>query len=462
MPWETKKPDLKNNPTYLEPRVADVEAKTKANAEQLADIVTLQNLKNINQDPNFDNATLINSAIQNANQRTKIILPQGTFKIKTTILVNKPFVTIEGQGEYSTILQYDGLDVALHMDGTSSPAYRSYQKLKNLTISSTQNRLGGVGLRTTLNANFHIGNVKIENFEINYSCEGSLIADFKNVHFDYGKKGLVFKQYYNQAQNFYMPCNMLNFDTCLFTSNTEQAISAKEPVNGLKFNICEIENNGMPNSGINIIEFIGFNSDSIPAPIVFDACWFEENKGLHEIFINPYDRNGSVVLVGNTFITNDVDTNLYMTKGNITSISNDFKRITKVKQVFLGADTLGFFSPSQSNIPATFEIVSNDVVIYGSDGGLLTNLKLKKDIHMLVGTDGIHKIVNNQTDGTLDIEGHLGLNLNKKVTLTEGATFGLTTTPTAGTSLLKLYVNSTDGVLYFRDWFGNDHPLITL
>ena len=135
---------------------------------QLADIVTLKGLKK--DDINFDNATIINSAINllSITGGGKILLPVGTFTCKTPIQI-KSNIVIEGYGQ-STILKSTASNIFITGDLSITQEKIIDCVLRNFYIY-------GNGLNIAMNFMYFTDLCIVENVRIENVVQGIKLLD---------------------------------------------------------------------------------------------------------------------------------------------------------------------------------------------------------------------------------------------------------------------------------------------
>jgi hypothetical protein len=124
MPWQVKKPDLKNDPTYLEPRISDTESRMAQNTKKLEEVFSVMDFGAVG-DGVTDDTAAIQSALDYLASRPRyskkvLTIPSRRFCF-TSLVTDANFVTIRGEGFYGSSLYCTDTSTtpALHIKGAS-------------------------------------------------------------------------------------------------------------------------------------------------------------------------------------------------------------------------------------------------------------------------------------------------------------------------------------------------------
>ena len=420
--------DVNNLESTYAPRLLSAE-------QQLADIITLKGLKTVEQDPSFDNAVIINNAIQSLS-RGVIKLPYGKFNYTSKILNNKSFVSVEGQGIGATILEYSGDPSvpSFELTGELSPAYRAYQNVKNLSIVSKTNK-DGIGLSIRINANFSLENVKIERFNIGLNSFGALIGEFNNLVIESNNVGLLLEK--DDARD--LPPNLITFNQCKIIGNERQAIKALSPTQ-IILNGCEIEGNGFIGSNLNICEFLNAGSIGVIPSITVNNTWFEHNKGNTDIYIENSTEDTGAFINGSSFYSTDVVNNVLIDSGRNTLISCGLNASTSGDNLKING-TGNVIGSSMISFSITYP-----VLVFSNFKNMLSadlNLQNGKFINLYLDNTNKTSITANDGSGYTAINPYLGLKVNKNFSPPD------VTQVDAGNS--TLFIDSETGKLCYKN-----------
>lgn len=204
-----------------------------------------------------------------------VFVPEGTYIINKTLYVNKKSQRLKGNGFHNTIIKAGSSfigSVLLEMNGSTSSAYRSNQLLEDIQLFglATIN-----GLKTNLNADFLVNNIKIKNCLNGVYITDSLIYEFNNCTIDNNDCALYF-----DGKTTLSPSNNSIFRNCRIFGN-KVAVDQKKNIQCMSnviFDGCEIEGNGINELSRDTIYMYANNNVGNNLVATFRNCWIESNK----------------------------------------------------------------------------------------------------------------------------------------------------------------------------------------
>jgi parallel beta-helix repeat protein len=167
MPWQTKKPDLKNDPTYLEPRIT-------ANESQLAQLATDPNTFGAIGDGITDSTTAISNALDSSKNTGRLVFKPGVYIVSSIFKTNINNLSIEALIPGTVTIKRKSGTYGNNPDGSTSGIFTFAQsdniRVKGITFDGNKvnaTPINGVAATNVLNFcdcdNVTVDNIKVIN-----------------------------------------------------------------------------------------------------------------------------------------------------------------------------------------------------------------------------------------------------------------------------------------------------------
>ena len=382
-----------------------------------------------------NDAAAIQAAINTFN---RVYFPTGDYLVgSATIIVNKVGETLYGNGESSVITGIGRATGIVEVTGESDPAYRAYAVIQDLKITGG----GKTGLLISNVANATIRNVYIgAGFTTGISVVGAIDCDFYAVTSESNATAITF------TQGKFSSCNLDQFYSCRFNSNSEASIYA----NGgglLTFDGCDFEGNGTSAQTLPTIQFLGMSSTGVQPGAVFNHCWFETNhSAAAELRYAGVGINSGVSIHNCSFYSTDVKYNVQCSVGALDMVGNGINAVVSVSggaNVRCEKSTIG--QCWNNWIGSTSLAIGSQVAIQDSNGHLSGPLQ--------IGAAGkVQVYLDNSNNFTISGEGgypHFFSTVSSPFTFNQG--ISITATTAGGVNAGALQVKGgafVDGVSY--------------
>lgn len=348
-------------------------ASTRGLISKLADVISVKDFGVVG-DGVTDDTTNFKTAITSGGKA--LTVPFGSYKLTSSLtldyssisfpdyLTPSTRVSIIGASLHGTFLNYAGGagTFALNMIGPTSMAnlgvYQQgvYTDMVFQDSGHTQTR-HGISITNQTTAEFR--RLNISDFNNGMYINSTLSLRLENVIFTQNLIGTVIDSTTAQANP-----NAMSFDACEWNGNATSAIQANLIGTTNRFTSCRIENNGTtPGTASQGGMFLNINPSNGPAALSFEACYFEGNAGVADLYItNTGAQNVTVVVKGCTF--NRTNSTKYVTN-NIVGANSGGGTLTIV---LVGCS---FFSTGSyvPNAARQFFVPSDTKILFVDGGG---------------------------------------------------------------------------------------------
>ena len=194
--------------------------------------------------------------------------------------------TLKGLSNNAVIQAAEGFTGdMLVMDGASSPAYRSNQRVYSLGIKGNGECSG---LRFNMNADFYVSNVNISNCAWGIVSQDSLLYHVFGTTVIDCANGIRFKN-----SDKLSAANNVCFEMCKVIQIAGYAIysESENSTHNVVFSCCEIEATNTDKAAISPITLQSQSSSGASPIMAFRNCWFEQNNGTIPVLITGTDGN---------------------------------------------------------------------------------------------------------------------------------------------------------------------------